>query len=55
MNAYIEDEITHSSKASVYMGFIKIPMPFHLSYNSIMASDHIYLKNHISDVSTVTI
>jgi len=54
MNAYIDDEITHSFKESVYMDFIKIPMPFNLSYNSTMASDHIYLKNHISCVSTVT-
>jgi hypothetical protein len=35
------------------MDFIKIPMPFHLSYNSMMASHHIYLKNNISEVSTV--
>lgn len=53
MNAYIDDEITHSSKKSVYMGFIQIPMPFHLNYNSMVASDNIYLKNHNSYVSTV--
>jgi len=50
----MDDEITHSSKESVYMDFIKISMPFHPSYNSIMASDHIYLQIHITDVSTVT-
>jgi hypothetical protein len=58
MTAYINDltyGITHSSEDPLHKDFMKISTPFHLCYNSMVTSDHIYLKNYISDVNTVNI